>query len=114
MEETIDKDLQEIVDVVAEGVSTGIKAFADGYQIADAFAFIPVFTKIPAAVDGAENALHYLKDMSEEKENAIVDAVTAKLNDASDKTREAARRIVRLLAEAYMTIMFFKSTAPTA
>lgn len=103
----LDKDLQEIIDVVAEGVRTGQKAFADGVQAMDAFAFVPVLTKVPEAVKDAKNALHYLKDMSEEKETVVVDAVAKKLGDASELVKGAARRILRLLAEGYMTYDYF-------
>lgn len=103
----IDKDLQEIIDVVAEGVQTGIKQLDNGFQYTDIFAFVPVLGKIPEAIEDAENALHYLKDMDEQKENDIVDAVVAKLQDSSDKVKMAARRILRLLAEGYMAATFF-------
>jgi hypothetical protein len=107
MNKLIDKDLQEIIDLVAEGVQVSIKQFADGWQITDLFPFIPVLSKIPEAIKDAQNALNYLGDMNEEKETEIVDGVIAKLNDASDDVKEGARRILRALAEIYMTAKFF-------
>lgn len=108
----IDKDLQEIVDVVAEGTSTLIKQLKDGFQYTDIFAMIPVFSRIPEAIKDANNALHYLKDMDENRENEVVDAVAAKLNDASENLKTGARRVLRLIAEGYMTAMFFASLKP--
>ena len=110
----LDKDLKEIIDVVAEGVSTGIKQLADGFQYPDLFAIIPVLSKIPEAIKDADNALHYLKDMDEQKENEIVDGVVTKLGDASESVRIGARRILRLLAEGYMTGVFFANLKPNA
>ncbi len=107
----VDKDLQEIIDVVAEGVTTGQTAFADGVQAMDAFAFVPVFSKIPAAIKDSKNALTYLKDMTEEKENDVVNAVAEKLGEASEFVKGAARRVLRLLAEGYMTYDFFHANA---
>ena len=111
----VDKDLQEIIDIVAEGVETGIAKLADGFQYLDLLAFIPVLSKIPEAIADAGNALHYLQDMTEEKENDIVDAVAEKLGD-NPQVIGGARRILRLLAEGYMTAMFFskkKSETPS-
>jgi len=110
----IDKDLQQIVDVVAEGTQTLITQLKDGFQYTDIFAMIPVFSKIPEAIKDADNALHYLKDMTEEKENEIVDAVAAKLNDASENLKNGARRVLRLIAEGYMTAMFFSGLKGTS
>lgn len=103
----VNQDLQEIIDVVAEGVQTGIDKLSDGFQYLDLFSFIPVLSKIPTAIEGNENAWAYLKDMTEEKENAIVDAVAEKLGNASDFVKTSARRILRLLAEGYMTAIHF-------
>lgn len=111
MENQIDKDLQEIIDVVAEGVQTTMTQLEDGFQYTDVFAFVPVLSKIPKAIEGNENAWKYLADMDEEKENALVDAVAAKLGDASDFVKQTARRLIRLAAETYMTIKHFANRA---
>lgn len=108
----IDKDLQQIIDTVAGAVETGIKQLADGFQYTDIFAFIPVLSSIPEAIKDANNALHYLKDMSEEKEETIVQAVLAKLGNSSEKVQSLVRRVLRLLAEAYMTWVAIASFNP--
>lgn len=113
----LEQNLQEIINVVADGVTTGIRQFKDGFQPwTDIPAFIPVFTQIPEAIKDANHALNYLGDMTEEKENEVVDGVVAKLGDASDDVKTGARRIIRWLAETYMTIKFFgglrKTSAP--
>lgn len=108
--EPIDKDLQEIIDVIAEGVKTGIDNLKDGFQYTDIFAFIPVLSKIPVAINDAANALHYLRDMNEQKESDIIDAVVAKLGDEPG-IREGARRLLRALSSNYMLFMFFKERA---
>lgn len=107
----IDKDLQEIIDVISDGVQTTIKQLEDGFQYTDVFAFVPVLSNIPKAIEGNENAWTYLKDMTEEKENALVEAVAEKLNDYSEFVKTTARRLIRLAAEAYMTVMHFANKA---
>ena len=98
----IDKDLKEIVDVVAEGTNAIITQLKDGFQYTDIFALVPVFSKIPEAIKDADNALHSLKSLTEEKENEIIDLVMSKLNDASEKTRNLVKFLLRTLASAYM------------
>lgn len=103
MTKILDKDLQEMIDVLFDGIATAFKQLKDGFQYTDIFAFVPVFSSIPEAIKGKENALAYLKDMTEEKENAIVDAIAEKLGDSSENVKNISRRIIRLLAEAYLT-----------
>lgn len=98
----IDKDLQEIIDTIANGVQTGIKTLADGFQYTDIFAFIPTFTQIPTAITGSENALAWLKDMTDEKKNDLITAVLEKLQDTSEKTQNLVKRIIDALASDYM------------
>ena len=103
----IDKDLKEIIDVVANTATTAIKQLEDGYQFTDLFAFVPVLSAMPEAIKDANNALNYLKDMTEEKEEEIYQAVIEKLGDIPEKTKYLIRRIIRLLGEAYMTTHTF-------
>lgn len=98
----INQDLQEIIDTIASGVQTGIKTLADGFQYTDIFSFIPVFSQIPTAITGAENALSWLKDMTDEKKNDLITAVLEKLQDTSEETRNLVKRIVDALASDYM------------
>lgn len=98
----VDKDLQEIIDVVAEGTTTLIKQLGDGFQYTDIFALIPVLSKIPEAIKDADHALNYLKDLTEEKENEVIAAVLAKLQDTSDKTKAIVKYLLRTLASIYM------------
>lgn len=103
----IDKDLKEIIQIISQAVKTGMATLKDGFQLTDLAQLIPVLMGIPEAIKDADNAWHYIKEMTEEKEAAIVDAVAAELNDTSDNVKTAARRILRLLAEGYMTADFF-------
>ena len=106
----VDKDLQEIIDVIAGAVKTAKEQLADGFQYTDIFAFVPVLSSIPTAIKGNENAWAYLKDMTEQKENDLVDAIVAKLGE--DKhIREIARRLIRTLSEVYMLILTFSKAA---
>lgn len=98
----INQDLQEIIDTIASGVQTGIKQLSDGFQYTDIFAFIPVFSQIPAAITGSENALAWLRDMTDEKKNDLITAVLEKLQDTSEKTQNLVKRIVDALASDYM------------
>jgi len=111
----LEPNAQQIIDVLADAVKTGIKQFADGFQIwTDIPAFIPVFAQIPEAIKDADHALNYLKDMNEAKEAEVVDAVALKLGDSSPEVKEGARRMLRWLAETYMTILFFSNLQKTA
>lgn len=98
----IDKDLQEIIDIIVESIITGKKQLADGFQYTDIFALIPVLSKIPEAVKDANKAWEYLQDMDDIKRQDLIDAVLAKLNDASEDARTWARRIIDALAANYM------------
>ena len=99
---SIDKDLQEIIDVVADGTTTIIEQLNDGFQYTDVFALIPVLSHIPDAIKDSNNALVYLKDMTEETENDVINAVMAKLQDTSEKTQNLVKFLLRTLANAYM------------
>ena len=110
---TIDKDLQEIIDVIAGTVKTATDQLADGFQYTDIFAFVPVLSSIPTAIKGNENAWAYLKDMTEQKENDLVDAIVAKLGD-NVHVRDIARRLIRTIAEVYMLILTFSEKAEAA
>lgn len=106
----MDKDLKEIVDVVAEGATALIESLKDGFQTMDIFALVPVFAKIPAAIQDANNALHYLKDLTPEKEEEIINLVLSKLNDASAKTKQIVTYLLRTLANAYLAYMVLSAT----
>lgn len=99
---SIDRDLQQIIDVVADGTTTLLEQLKDGFQYTDVFALIPVLSTIPEAIKDADNALVYLKDMTEEKENEVINAVMAKLQDTSEKTQNLVKFLLRTLANAYM------------
>lgn len=109
--ENIDKDLQEIIDIIAEAIITGKKQLLDGFQYTDIFAFIPVLSKIPEAIKDANKAWDYLQDMTDPKRQDLIDAVLAKLNDASEDTRMWARRITDSLASNYMLIKMIMDKA---
>lgn len=109
--ESIVPDLQEIIDLIAESIITGKKQLADGFQYTDIFAFVPVLSKIPEAIKDANKAWEYLQNMDETRRNDLIDAVLAKLKDASEETRTWARRIVDALASNYMLVKLIMDKA---
>lgn len=109
--DSIAPDLQEIIDVLAESVTVGIKQLKDGFQYTDIFAFIPVLSKIPEAIKDANKAWEYLEDMTVEKRQDLIDAVVAKLQDASENARIWATRIVDAAASNYMLIKWIMTQA---
>lgn len=110
--ESIEPNLQEIIDVIAEAVETGIKQLKDGFQYTDIFQFIPVLSKIPEAIKDANKAWEYLQDMDATKRQELIDAVVAKLQ--TEDAREWATKIIDTLASAYMLIKFIMSKAKPA
>lgn len=105
----IEKNLQEIIDVVAEGTVAVAAVLKDGFQYTDIFALIPTFSKIPQAIEDADQAWAYLKDLTEEKENEIIAAVLAKIPTAPVKTKQLVKFILRELANAYMIYLIATS-----
>ncbi len=108
----LDKDLKQIIDVVAEGATTIIEEMKDGFQYTDIFGLVPVFSKIPEAIKDANNALKYLEDLTPEKENEVIAAVLEKLKDTSDKTKQLVTYLLRTLANAYLMYKVLAKSEP--
>lgn len=106
---SIEKNLQEIIDVIANGIQTGIENLKDGFQYTDLFAFVPVLSQIPNAITDADHALNYLKDMDAQKRQDLIDAVVAKLNN--ENARETATRIIDAAAANYMLYLHLSKKA---
>lgn len=97
----VEQNLQEIIDLVANAITTAKERFADGFQYPDLFAFIPVFMQIEPAVKDAKHALNYLKDMTKEKREDVINAVVEKLGDHPG-IRDGATYILDFAASGYM------------
>lgn len=108
----IESNLQEIIDVLADGTNAAIKNFADGFQYTDLLSLFPVLAQIPAAIQDADHALTYLSDMNKEKEKEIIDAVMAKLQDVSQKTRDFVTYLLHTLINAYMAYKTLATKLP--
>ena len=106
--EKIDKDLKEIGDVLVSGIKTAIEQFANGWQLTDLFAFVPVLSQIPAAITDAKNALNYLIGMTDEREAALIDYVTAQVGE---EHREAVKLHIDAITSPYMLVKYYKAKA---
>ncbi len=101
----LDKDLKQIIDVLAGGVETLIEQLKDGFQYTDIFALVPVLSQIPEAIKDADNAWNYLKAMDETKRQEVIDGVVEKLGDNAN-VREGAERVMDAAASVYMLYLF--------
>ena len=100
----VEKNFMEIVNLLVDGAKTIFEKLKDGFQYSDLVSLIPVLMQIEPAIKDADHALSYLKDMTPEKRQDIINAVLEKLGDASDKTKEGVTRILDATASNYMLI----------
>ncbi len=111
----VEKNFMEIVNLIVDAVKTVTEKLKDGFQYSDLVALIPVLMQIEPAIKDADHALNYLKDMTTEKRQDIINAVMEKLgSDANENLKEGVTRILDAAASDYMLVKWAMGNAATA
>lgn len=80
--------IDDSVMAVAEGINTGIIAFADGFQFQDVFKFIPTFLSIQTIVENKDELLAQIKDYDLQERGVTIEKLKATLNLTNEQAEE--------------------------
>lgn len=104
------KGIQETKEMILFGTALAVsldEALKDKFQWTDLFSLVQPMTKLPQALEGAEEILDELYDMSDDEKEEIV-AEIRKLDFASDKSEEIAEQSLILVVEIAKMIMLVR------
>lgn len=100
----VEKNLQEIINLLVDATKTIFERLKDGFQYMDLAALIPVLMQVEPAIKDADHAVNYLKDLTQEKRQDVINAVLEKMGDTSAEAREGVTRILDAAASNYMLV----------
>jgi len=89
--------IQETKDVLEFGIAAAnvvSKQLADGFQITDAIAMVPVVVKLPSALSGIKDVPKELGDLDDGEKAELSSMIKEKLDLPDDKVEEAVERFL--------------------
>lgn len=105
----IEKELQEIISTASNIAKTLIARLKDGFQpLPDIMALFPSLMSVPAAIEGNEQAWAYLKDLTEEKTDEVIDSIMTEIKETSEDAKAIVKHSFLIAANGYMLFLAAK------
>lgn len=101
------KELNEAVVFTVSLAMAIDTSLEDGFQWTDIFTLIPAFTKLPAAIDGADQIDEELENWTDEDQRALI-AEIEKLNLKSELSEDIGKQGAKLCLELGKMIVLIR------
>lgn len=108
--QTIDPDLEQILQFLSDVIKKLIERLKDGFQpLPDIMAMIPSLMGGQEAYEGNENAWKYLSQLNDTKLDETVSSIMAKIGETSEEMRNVIKYPLKTLGNGYMSYLAFKA-----
>lgn len=111
MEQFPSDKIDAAVLTLCRGFNVGAKQFADGVQLQDAFAFLPIMFDVQASVEQREELVQQLKDYSINERAATIEKAKAELAISSEKAEAVVGHAYDLIFAGVNLTLSLRSVA---
>lgn len=94
------KETEEAVNFTVELANAVKNVSADGWQVSDAFALIPVLSELPGAVKGADQIPAELEDLDPQEEQQLI-ADVEKMGYITADSRQLVAQAIMVFFELF-------------